>query len=78
MSEVTTDDRRSRTAQVIGSLVVAAIIVVATIAIIVGQIGVGLDDEEFDAREERRKERQEQLEERREERQERLEESREG
>jgi pseudouridine-5'-phosphate glycosidase len=58
----------------IASFAVAIVLVIATIAIVMGQIGAGLDDDELDAREER----QEQLEERREELQEQLEEQREN
>ena len=76
------EQKSSHTFQIVGSLVAALLIVVATIALVTAKIGPGLDGQEqrdrYEADEERREELQEQLEERREELQEQLEERREG
>jgi hypothetical protein len=56
--------------QIVGSLLVALLLVAITIAIVTAKIGPGLDATEMRERQEQREERLEQREERREERQE--------
>ena len=62
-------EERSHAQQVLLSLVVAAVIVLATIAIVTMNLGRGLDPEEMEIRQERLEELDEMREERREERQ---------
>jgi len=60
----------SHSRQVVGSLVVAVLLVVVTVLLVTAKIGPGLDSTEIREREERQEERLEQREERLEERQE--------
>ena len=68
--QVEQKDNPSHGRQIVGSLLVALLLVAVTIAIVTAKLGPGLDATELREREEQREERREQRQERREDRQE--------